>query len=45
MKAQEVAYKANMGAKDGEIKHLQVDKGTVIRDLGSGGGLQTSSGR
>jgi hypothetical protein len=31
MKGQEAAYRANMGAKDGEIKHLQVVKGTVIR--------------
>ncbi len=31
MKGQEAAYKANMGAKDREIKHLQVVKGTVIR--------------
>jgi hypothetical protein len=44
MKEQEAAYKANMGAKDGEIKHLQVVKGTVIRDEGAGGGLQGQHG-
>jgi hypothetical protein len=44
MKEQEATYKANMGAKDGEIKHLQVVKGTVIRDEGTGGGLQGQHG-
>jgi hypothetical protein len=32
MKGQEAAYRANMGAKDGEIKHLQVVKGPLVRD-------------
>jgi hypothetical protein len=44
MKGQEEAYRANMGAKDGEIKHLQVVKGTVIQDEGAGGGLQGQHG-
>jgi hypothetical protein len=44
MKEQEAAYRANMGAKDGEIKHLQVVKGTAIRDEGAGGGLQGQHG-
>ena len=44
MKEQEAAYRANMGAKDGEIKHLQVVKGTVIWDEGAGGSLQGQHG-
>jgi hypothetical protein len=32
MEEQEVSYKANMGAKQGEIKHLQVSRtGFVFR--------------
>ncbi len=30
MKGHELAYKANMGAKEGEIKHLQVLKGQLF---------------